>query len=207
MTGTSNLVPKALTDRNGVNAARWVKPFTAQTETAAALPAPAAPQGYASPADEQKALYTELIEKLEGKDQFKTRIIRISNLHDQNWGQRALFRTFLKNISATQPLTFIEDTHNVLIEYGTVEPYLLLDKEALDAAERIMKATGNHMIPSRMREEQRHVREYINYALTSEDRELLVSIIAERKPEKLKELKTLHTEFKNSSVPLRNGVL
>lgn len=201
----SNLIPQKITDRNGVITTRWVKP-SVSLSTDASIPAPAVPCPV-SPADEQKALYGELMEKLEGKDQFKTRIIRINNLHDQNWGQRALFRTFLKTLDARQPLSFIEDTHNLLVEYGYAETSGIIDSNTLDTTELIVRATGNHMIPPRHREESRPAREYIAYFLVSDDREALTRIINDRRPATLEELRALHIEFQRSSVPLQTGVL
>lgn len=161
----------------------------------------------ASPEAEQQALYQRLLRELEGADAFNTRIIRIKGLQRSGKDHRLLFRTFLANVDAEMPLTFIEDLHNLLVEYGMSEPHTVINRESLAAASGILDAVSYYSIPHAKNTYTRGLREYINHALTLNSPAAVEQFVRERRPTTLEKFKAIHDEYLKTAIPLRTGVL
>jgi hypothetical protein len=204
------LVPTPIVDKNGVITTRNKKPQSASEIKKLLLPAATINSVGAGISDEQQAVYEQLIVAIEGasNNANKTRRIRIDSLHKYGKADYTLlFKTFLAVVANKEQLTFVEELHKVVLEAGVAEPHLLINDDTLRISANIMEDTGHYEIPLRRREGAGKVRDFIGYALASEEAELVEHIINMYKPETLDELKTIHAEYKKISTPLHDGVL
>jgi hypothetical protein len=167
----------------------------------------AAPDDFSSPEAEQQAIYEKLLRKLAFADTYNTRIIRIKGLQRSGKDHRLLFRTFLANTEAEVPLTFIEDLHNLLIQYGMGEPHTIINTQLLAAVSSILDTTGYFSIPPAKHAGTHAIREYINYAVTLNDTMTVMQIMTERKPDTLEQFKAIYAEYQKTFTPLQPGVL
>lgn len=199
-----------IVDKNGVSKTVWKKPVSSpQRKTT--FPAATVASSMITPREEQQALFEKLSEALNEDDTFRSqvRLVRIEAMHNNKKNDaRLLFKTFLVAGRGEHPLHFVEEVHDVLIEHGTNEPHLIINKNNLDAIHKIVRATGHSEVPSRRKTSAHHVREFINHALTCGlGAETVLQIITVRRPETTAQLKELSSEYQRSTRPIQHGAL
>jgi hypothetical protein len=201
------LVPEPRTDKNGVTSTRWVKQDQSVTSSANLLPAPSVPSAVTSK-NEQQRLYVEILARL-NQDAFrKRRNANIRNLeewHRRRSDQTSLFRTLLANTESSEPFKFIEQVHDILNYYGAEDIPSLINDESLESVVIIIESTEHLQADAFFLPEE--TRDMIDYALTSEDRELITRVIKERSPDTLREVEELVIEARRSQPALQSGVL
>lgn len=198
----SNLVPESRTDKNGVTSVRWVNPNSKPALRANPLPSPAPVN------NEQQQLYTSILDALNEHEDQQKRDINIGALsafNRRHSDQSGLFRVLLENVESQETFRFIDQVYEILSYYGAESIPNIINEASLESVVTIIGSTEHLQADQFFLPEA--TRDMIDYALSSEDREMITQIIGERRPDNLRDIEGVVEEARRNKTALQSGVL
>jgi hypothetical protein len=157
---------------------------------------------------EQQRLYDAILDALNEHEDQQKRDINIGALsafNRRHTDQSGLFRVLLANVESTETFRFVDQVYDILSYYGAESIPNVINEASLESVVTIIEST-DHLQADRffLPEETRDI---IDYALSSDDREMITRIIAERHPNTLREVDDLVLEARRCQTALQSGVL